>query len=55
MICKCLLLHIPVKFRLLYSNSIFIGYFPFAWTLSRVKLIPKPGDLSTLETGGLYR
>ena len=46
MICKCLLLNIPVKFRLLYLNSMFTGYFPFAWTLSHVKLIPKPGDLS---------
>ena len=46
MICKCLLLHIPAKFRLLYANSMFIGYFPFKWTLSRVKLIPKAGDRS---------
>ena len=45
-ICKCLLIHIPDKFRLLFSNSMFTSYFPFTWTLSRVKLIPKAGDLS---------
>ena len=46
MICKCLILHKPDKFRLLFANSMFTGYFPFSWTLSRVKLIPKSGDLS---------
>ena len=45
-VCKGLLLHIPSKFRLLFANSMFTGYFPFSWTLSRVKLIPKGGDLS---------
>ena len=44
-ICKCLIMEIPHKFRLLYANSMFIGYFPFKWTLSRVKLLPKTGDL----------
>ena len=45
-ISKCLILHIPSKFRLLFANSMFTGYFPYSWTLSRVKLIPKSGDLS---------
>ena len=45
-ICKCLLLHMPGKFRLLFANSLFTGYFPYSWTLSRVKLLPKSGDLS---------
>ena len=45
-ICKYLLLHVPAKFTLLFANSMFTGYFPFSWTLSRVKLIPKTGDLS---------
>ena len=30
MICKCLILHMPAKFRLMFSNSMFTGYFPFS-------------------------
>ena len=45
-ICKSIILHKPDKFRLLFANSLFTGYFPFSWTLSRVKLIPKSGDLT---------
>ena len=45
-ICKIMLLHIPEKFRMLFANSLFTGYFPCEWTLSKVKLLPKSGDLS---------
>ena len=45
-ICKIMLLHLPDKFCMLCANSLFIGYFPREWTLSRVKLLPKSGDLS---------
>ena len=45
-ICKIMLTHIPGKFQILFANSLFTGYFPSEWTLSKVKLLPKSGDLS---------
>ena len=29
-ICKSVLLHTPVKFRLIFANSMLTGYFPFS-------------------------
>ena len=45
-LCKTIIQHIPEKFRLLFSNSMFSGIFPSEWATSNVKLLPKSGDMS---------
>ena len=43
---KIMLIHIPDKFRSIFANSKFTGTFPQEWTIAKVKLLPKSGDLT---------
>ena len=42
--CQCLILTIPERFLLLFTNSMFLGIFPTEWSTLKVTLLPKTGD-----------